>query len=304
MLLVVDDRERLVLPHFTDQINKKYNHSIKTDRICYGDYAIYRGKKLLYLIERKSWKDLSASLRDGRKDNVNKLLHARDESGCKLFYLIEGSARMSLTHKIARIPYKNLLAHLDHLMIRDNIHIIYSKNTSDTASRLIELMDNTMTLNLPESDTKTDTVSCDFDLKKTLPTPDSSYINDIWNCIPGVSDATRACLSEKYTLCDLIRGNFDADAISNLTYGSGTVIGKKRAHKITSSLNCPDLYVKMLTCIKGVTKQTATLIIKEIGMDKLIEGKCLQDLAELKKTEKRKLGQSVATEILRIFGSV
>jgi hypothetical protein len=100
----------------------------------------------MFVFERKSWADLAASIKDGRKDNIQKMLKLRDQIGCKLFMLIEGPARFSPTHKIGRIPYKNLQAYLDHIVVRDGIFIIYSKSYTDTPLRLLEFIKNYLSL--------------------------------------------------------------------------------------------------------------------------------------------------------------
>jgi ERCC4-type nuclease len=141
MEIIVDDREKAVIP-FMAELSEKYKIIYKVQRNQTGDYAIIYKDNILLIIERKTWADLAASMRDGRKENVKKLLNLREQTGCNLAYLIEGDATPSFTRKYGRLPVKNLRAHLDHLMFRDNIHVIYSKNELYTAERLFELGQN------------------------------------------------------------------------------------------------------------------------------------------------------------------
>ena len=141
MEIIVDDREKAIIP-FMAEISLKYNINYKVQRNQIGDYAIIYRDNILLIIERKTWLDLAASMRDGRKENVKKLLNLREQTGCNIAYLIEGDANPAFTKKYGRLPVKNLRAHLDHLMFRDNIHIIYSKNELYTAERLFELGQN------------------------------------------------------------------------------------------------------------------------------------------------------------------
>jgi ERCC4-type nuclease len=138
-LLIVDDREHQVIPHFAECFPKTL---YKVNRINNGDYCVVRNGKIIIIIERKTWKDLASSFGDGRIENVNNLLKVREQTGCAIYYLIEGNPCPSRTRKIGRIPYKNLRAHLDHLMMRDNIHVIHSKSVADTVVRLKELIIN------------------------------------------------------------------------------------------------------------------------------------------------------------------
>ena len=144
MELIIDDREKHVI-EFIDSASQKYKIKCTIKRLEIGDFAICYKNHILLIIERKTWKDLSASLRDGRKNNVEKLITLRNKTKCQIAYLIEGKIAYKPDYKIARIPYKNLRAHLDHLAFRDTIHMIQTGSVSDTASRLCELCQNFLT---------------------------------------------------------------------------------------------------------------------------------------------------------------
>ena len=142
MNIIIDDREKYII-----DLLKKYNNiNYKIERINIGDIAICHNDKIIAIVERKTWNDLASSMRDGRKENVNKLISLRDKINCKIFYFIEGSLDPNSKARYNRIPYKNLRAHLDHLILRDDIHIIHIKNGEALINRLIVLMDNYLTL--------------------------------------------------------------------------------------------------------------------------------------------------------------
>ncbi len=146
MNIIIDDRESAVIPFLKKQESKNEGITCLVKRINIGDYALCYNNNIKVIIERKTWKDLSASIRDGRKANVNKLLKLRKEIGCKIIYLIEGNAYPNPDQYFARIQYKNLISHLNHLMFRDDIHMVYSKDQEYTAYKLFELCKNYMTL--------------------------------------------------------------------------------------------------------------------------------------------------------------
>ena len=146
--IIVDDRERAIFPYL-EQPAKASQISYAIRRINVGDYAICCDKQIKMIIERKTWEDLAASFRDGRKANVAKLLSARQETGCILTYLIEGPACPRPGALFGRIPINNLRAHLDHLALRDNIHIIYSSDLAYSGMRLFELAKNMRSLTTP-----------------------------------------------------------------------------------------------------------------------------------------------------------
>jgi ERCC4-type nuclease len=147
MNLIVDDRERGFKDHL-DNFSKKFNISYEIKRIDVGDYIFTVNNKIKLVIERKTWEDLSSSMRDGRRYNVKKLIDLREKCGCNVYYLIEGDASPPYEKKYSRIYHKNLLAHLDHLMMRDNINIIYSRNDDKEYSiyRIFSLIKNFLSI--------------------------------------------------------------------------------------------------------------------------------------------------------------
>ena len=143
MNIIIDDRERKIIELINNYKDKiKY----KIERINIGDIALCYNDKIICIIERKTWNDLSSSIRDGRKDNVNKLLFLRNKIGCKIFYFIEGNIDPKPNSRFNRIAYKNLRSHLDHLIFRDDIHIIHIKSTELLIERIIEMMNNYITI--------------------------------------------------------------------------------------------------------------------------------------------------------------
>ncbi len=149
MEIIIDHRERHVIPHF-DEYENVFHVKFRVDHLEVGDYAICYKNYILVIVERKTWNDLAASMRDGRKHNIDKLINLRNKVNCQIAYLIEGPAMPNQNKLYNRIPYKNLRAHLDHLAFRDSVHMLYSNDENSTALRLMELA-----LNI-----STDKVSC------------------------------------------------------------------------------------------------------------------------------------------------
>lgn len=309
--LVVDDREQAILPYLQVYLpDGKFEIEIK--RIHIGDYAIYYESHLLYVIERKTWKDLSASLKDGRKENVKKLIMAREETKCEILYLIEGDARHPPKREFAHIPYKNLQAHLDHLIVRDRITIIYSTGPKDTADRLIEFTGNLINIassipRLVEIQSKVKAGAEQIlDITRKISKTDLDITYAIWNAVPGITDfVATALLSQGYHISSLILQEIPREEISTIRYPSGMCIGS-RAQKIIAVANDTPhnriIYAKMIACINGITKKTAAIIIKEVGFHAILKGDIeLSQLAQIKKSEKSKVGKKMAADILKFF---
>ena len=141
MLILADTRERAVLPFITasiDAVKEKLEINFVVEQINTGDYIIASNDQILLCVERKTHEDLAASLKDGRYQNKEKMIDYREKTGCKLMFIIEGKVNPSPEKRFARIPYKYLKAAEDHLMLRDNIFVVYSESLAQTAKFLVD----------------------------------------------------------------------------------------------------------------------------------------------------------------------
>jgi ERCC4-type nuclease len=322
--IVVDTRERAVIPFFE---KSKSVIQFRIDQVNVGDYSVlYRGY-ILFIIERKTWGDLADSLRDGRSKNVKKMMKVRDETGCNLIYLIEGQAFPERTKRFKRMPMSNLRAHLDHLAFRDNIHMVYSKNQQDTVTRIHELVKNyvsikpsplsiidTLIYNKEQEEkaiSKEDTlvVGNAEKLKEKAPIDINDVIYKIWCCIPNITDRSASIfIDANYHISDLILGRISKETIYSMRYANGCIIGKRADKIINGSKIAPKnikYYIKMLSQINGITKDTAAIILETFDFEKILIGAVTEKhLEELNRTPRLKLGKKLSTEIIKYFYSV
>lgn len=307
--LIIDDREKATVGYFdvgkTGAGSRAFDIEVK--RIHVGDYAICDDGAVVAIIERKTWKDLAASFKDGRKENVNNLLELRKSQDCCIFYLIEGPARASPTTKFGRIPYKNLQAHLDHLMLRDGIGVLHSKNEQDTAARLQEFCQNYTTLRatrVRETKAKNPTSGGrddpDDPLTTRTPKSDMRIIYDMWCSVPHITNVTASLFIDKYSLADLILGKISKDDIYTMRYPSGAILGKRaeKIIKIADHDSNTARYSKILECIPGVSKTVAVKVLEKYSMQELLTSTTASDIAEIKKTSKLRIGPKVAERIV------
>jgi ERCC4-type nuclease len=303
--LIVDDRENAVIPYF-----KKYdNFTIQVQRIQIGDYVITQNDRILFCIERKSWADLAASIKDGRSTNINKMISLREQTGCKLLYLLEGKSRYAATKKFGRIPYKNLQSHLDHLVMRDNVFVIHANDQEDSVNRLTEFMTNYLSLQVPNTEIAviggTNTDNKLKILTAVVPKTDAEIISNMWSAIPNITEKTAALFSE-YHISDLFLGNVDKSTIAQMRYPNNSIIGK-RSEKIikvidNANTNNFKVYCNILSEIPRITKKTAALILLKVKFNDLIAGKLsIGEIAVIKKTENRTIGIASAEAIYKFL---
>lgn len=296
--IIIDDREQSIIPLFN--AFAKPSADFKVSRINYGDYAVMYKKHIIMLIERKTWKDLAASIKDGRKHNVEKLLKMKCDTGCKLFYLIEGNPIPKSTTKFARIPCKNLKAHLDHLMFRDDIHIIYSKNKQNTVYRIFEIVRNYLSITpSPLLKYADDVDGGGVKQLKNKIVCEKADTYKLWCAIPNITEKTASLFINKgHHISDLLLKKITKEQIFELKYANNYVVGK-RAEKIWKSISSHAVHIKILSQIRGVTKKTSELILDSCSLESLMNGETtIEMVSNIQKTGNKKIGIVVASRII------
>jgi ERCC4-type nuclease len=134
--IVADARERHVLRHQVLQAT--------TTTIAIGDYLVKYGDRILAVIERKSLEDYAASLKDGRSENKHKLIELRRRTGCRIIYLIEGHGKPGEYY--GNIAWVNIESSIFHLILRENICVVWTRDSLDTAETLNRLTASAGTL--------------------------------------------------------------------------------------------------------------------------------------------------------------
>ena len=238
MQIKVDDRERVIIPYMYQVTDEFSDITFHTMHMNIGDYAICYMDKILMIVERKTLEDLASSFYDGRKANIEKLLALRQQCGCKIVYLIEGAFNPMRTKKIGKVPFGQLQSHLDHLIMRDDVHIIYTLNHLQSAYRLHELAKNYMTLDVYKEFIKTEKAHnseetsdikvgnkdiADDLLKQKILTSDDHIHRMLLCSIPKVGmTSAEVLLNNRITLRTLIMGEITKADIDKLVYPNGS----------------------------------------------------------------------------------
>ena len=146
ILLSVDDRESKIIADIASEFAKPFVFNKTREIGCTINYKVRRLEVADYIIsitdcarvaiERKTLKDYAASIKDGRHANKVNLLNLRAATGCKIFYIIEGHANPAFDHEYCGIKYSTILASMQNLQLRDNIHIIRTVDKAQTAREL------------------------------------------------------------------------------------------------------------------------------------------------------------------------
>jgi ERCC4-type nuclease len=245
ILITIDMRETSLYNDIIDRDLDNYKDKIQiiSENLLLGDIHITY-KNITHIFERKTLQDLQASILDGRyKEQKARLLS--NVSQKYITYIIEGDNILSST---SYDKYKSMIqsAYL-HTMFRDNIRILYTKNTMETTTLI--LLITTKILDKPEKflhdEYTADKCYTDFiKLKK-------KKIDNI--------DA-KSCFVMQLSQIPMI-SNVIAKNIYSKYLSMGNLV------KLLDVFETSELKIKELCKIDGVGKEKASLIVKYIFND-------------------------------------
>lgn len=137
MNLEIDFREKDIIELFKDVENINY----KVCNLIIGDFIIKdKTGNILFAIERKSIKDLCASITDGRhSDQKSRLIESIHDSN-KIVYIIEGQKHDSFFHgKTHEISKKSINSSILNLIFKHKYSVIFTESKQDTVDNIILL---------------------------------------------------------------------------------------------------------------------------------------------------------------------
>lgn len=230
--VLIDSRETLLSKIIYDRGLDKYEGKIKIDiqQLDIGDVHICNDDKT-FVIERKTISDLLSSIKDGRYHEQKSRLLA---SGFDITYVIEGDDIISSSN----LKNQNLLSSIYlHTMYRDNIKVIFTKNTDSTATFILTLctkiIDNPSHFIEPIEKIQKDYIDCvKIKTKKSQNiTPNNCFMMQLGQ-IPSISSKIAMNIQSNYkNMRELIKALDDAnDKIELLC--KIDLIGKDKAKRI------------------------------------------------------------------------
>lgn len=188
MNTVIDNREREIVKYF----GEKYSW-ISYKNLDVGDIQI--GDKII--IERKTLKDLSASIKDGRYKEQKIRLRATGIPSHLIIFLIEGNFKDYEGSHL--LPVKTLYSSILHTLIRDGFSVLRTYNIKET-NFLLEHLSYTAyneSHKLELGNIKTEYTGVINTRKIKNVTPESYYFSML-KAIPSVSGIIAKYVVERY----------------------------------------------------------------------------------------------------------
>lgn len=354
--IIADDRETNGANPFFDKYiiadnavwgnkpKKNGGGSIKlcVNRVTTGDYNIIlndvvpngtadgKVKQVVsMIIERKTWKDLAASFKDGRTQTQHKeMVSVQERTGCIIMYLIEGRISYDKTTKVGRIPFANLDAKRRHLLLRGHA-LIQTKDQDHSAEMIVNLardvwrMYNSGELSFSSQSEVASAKAITYDnYLRELDILNKKYSSVIE--LPSVdvkSELIRLTGADGFIIhepidMDSIAGAADeiSDEIDDIELASNLALLDVHSdstiipailteRKIKSD---SDIIERMWTAIPGVSVKSAPTLMENYKLSDLITANDVQrrnymaEIAELKHASGRRLGDDMAKKVMVI----
>lgn len=311
--LVVDARERAVIPFIETELE---DFTYVQRQVNTGDYLVCRGGSaaVLACIERKTHTDFAASFKDGRYENVNKMLELRARTGCQLFFFIEGPAFPAPARRFARIPFSSILAAITRLMVRHGIFIVQTEDERHTAKRICDLMRayeetpatpaapavhaapatpaQVKTIDLttsPDGDVvmggnedredredREDVVATvpEF-LTGRIETSDVDAAVNMWARLRGISVVLGRILTREFSVADLVSEKVSVERIRALKTATGRPINKDAVDSLTAVRS--GLATQAARIVSGVRNISPALAVHLLAAAKGLKSLCSRD---------------------------
>lgn len=230
LMVYIDNRERALL-----SLASEAGLLVTVAPLPVADIVISRGY-VRVLIERKTIDDLIGSIKDNRyNEQKSRLLGERQSLGSKIVYIIEGT-------KASVLAESAILS----MVLRDQIHVFRTKNTTDTLACVINIRDKLAKdafyadLNTSPGEYTCESNKTLFSEKaprKTGISPESCYISMLIQ-IPGISTKTAIAVSVVYScLSDLLVAcREELKSVSDIRVSGNRKLGDKKAATIAKYL--------------------------------------------------------------------
>jgi ERCC4-type nuclease len=149
--LIIDNRERIIKEYFISRENiLKPKINIFYENLNLGDIIISFDNKPIFIFERKTLSDLSASIKDNRYNEQKLRLINQSKNGSKVIFIIENFSSYNTLDNhnkfINGLPTTTLLSSIINITILQNFGIFVTKDIQETCNLLNNII-NRMIIN-------------------------------------------------------------------------------------------------------------------------------------------------------------
>ena len=215
MEVIIDNRETKIKEYYNKKITDKcnleniyYDDFIRFENLDLGDIVIKYDNNVKYIFERKTIKDLSDSIKDGRYHEQKQRLKYAISNDVKVSYIFEYFIDYNNLTEFITINEINgeiILSGIVNTTLRDDFGVFLTKNTDETIF-LLEAIIKRMIKNPKKYFNKNDNTNSTYDINNSyiMKKRKKDNINKdnilmiFLNQIPGVSDSISKVITEDY----------------------------------------------------------------------------------------------------------
>jgi len=139
VLLKIDHREgklKDLLVRYQDS-KKLSDVELVFENLAHADIQVWIGTTLVCILERKSYSDLLASIKDGRYRNQKAVLFDSGYVASQIYYIIEGTVKKWNDSSHGMDSVKGAMI---NTLLRDKISLFWSQSVEDTADLIREMV--------------------------------------------------------------------------------------------------------------------------------------------------------------------
>jgi len=207
-----------------------------------GDFVIESSNGIEYIIERKTIKDLCASITDGRFRDQKERMMASIKDASKIIYIIEGSKQRT-KEKGNTLSQVVIDGSIQNLIFRHNFKVLQTENEEDTFNNIVLLYKKVMN---KQFETSVQNLNCST--PKLLYKKDK-ILNDMMaaqlSVIPGLSYNMAKVISTAYPTMQLLMEAYKAcssekeqlNVLSDLQLTAKRRLGDAVAQKVYDALH-------------------------------------------------------------------
>ena len=200
--IIVDCRENKIIEYFTNN-----NVNIEVKNLFLGDIVIVNEEdKPILVVERKTLKDMIASIKDGRY-HEQKYRLVQNYSKKQIVYIIENYNNFQM------LKDQSLESSIIHSVLRDNVNMFFTKNENDTGyliSSIYRRIEKNPQYFIDDCDDRIIKNYNNASLKKSTNYTDIQM--KLFTQIPGVSNNTaKALLDEFKSISNMIKRYYEED---------------------------------------------------------------------------------------------
>ena len=198
--VIVDTRERKLYELLIDMLGGGEGVPVDQEPLDVGDIQIivqHDPKQIVLIFERKTEKDLAASIKDGRyREQKLRMLHTTNTHHCT--YIIENPYHWD----VHACPSSSYIGAIMNTMYRDGMHVVIVPNVQSTAEWICKVAEKCV--EHPHKFVATSSADKEYLSMCRVKTKKQDNI-DVQTCfqlqlcqIPGISQKLATSISEKY----------------------------------------------------------------------------------------------------------